>query len=281
MGADEQLVITGADMTEGRLLPVDGGAAAVFSARCPDKQTSNEDAAAVCPVPGGVVLAVADGVGGLPGGELASSKALTALLREVRRASADGHALREGVLRGFDAANAAVRELGMGAATTLVVAEIDGGVVRTYHAGDSTALVVGQRGRIKHKSVDHSPVGYAVEAGVLDEEEALHHDDRNVVSNVVGSPEMHIALGPAVRLAAHDTVLLASDGLSDNLAPQQIVALVRHGPLDRACAALARESRRRMTEPHEGEPSKPDDLTFVLFRPTRSRDDLRTPRRRA
>ena len=79
--------------------------------------------------------------------------------------------------------------------------EISNGSVRPYHVGDSVILLVGQRGKIKLQTVSHSPVGYAVEAGVLDEVEAMHHQDRHVVSNFIGSPEMRIEVGAPLRLA--------------------------------------------------------------------------------
>ena len=61
---------------------------------------------------------------------------------------------------------------------------------------------------------------------------------------------------------------LASDGLSDNLHMDEIVATVRKGPLRATTRELARQALERMEGGREGEPSKPDDLTFVVFRPT-------------
>ena len=49
---------------------------------------------------------------------------------------------------GIEAANAAVMELGNGSASTFAIAEIDDGVVRTYHVGDSAVLLTGGRGRL-------------------------------------------------------------------------------------------------------------------------------------
>jgi serine/threonine protein phosphatase PrpC len=83
---------------------------------------------------------------------------------------------------------------------------------------------------------------------------------------MVGAPDMRIEVGSARRLGARDTVLLASDGLFDNLSLSEIVGVVRAGPLERASAELARRCAERMSAPRDGEPSKPDDLTFVLFR---------------
>ena len=128
-------------------------------------------------------------------------------------------------------------------------------------------LVVGQRGKIKLQTVSHSPVGYAVEAGVLDEKEALHHEDRHLVSNMLGLADMRIEVGSIVELAPRDTLLLASDGLFDNLHLDEIVDRVRKGPLTQVVQHLASDAAQRMTIPREGQPSKTDDLTFVAFRP--------------
>jgi serine/threonine protein phosphatase PrpC len=109
-----------------------------------------------------------------------------------------------------------------------------------------------------------------MEAGVLDGDQAIHHEDRHLVSNVVGAADMRIEMGPIVRLRARDTVLLATDGLFDNLYQPEIITGIRCGRLDRAAAALATAARARMTDPEVEAPSKPDDLTFVIFRPARS-----------
>lgn len=101
---------------------------------------------------------------------------------------------------------------------------------------------------------------------MLTEKEAMHHEDRHLVSNVVGIADMRIDIGPVLPLDPRDTLLLATDGLSDNLGIDEIVEIVRRGPLSRAAAALMAEARRRMQEPRERRPSKPDDATLVLFR---------------
>ena len=131
--------------------------------------------------------------------------------------------LRAAILNGIEAANQAVRDLGTGAATTLALVEIQDRTIRTYHVGDSEILVTGQRGKVKLQTIPHSPIGYAVEAGLMEEEEAIHHEARHVISNVIGSDQMRIEMGPPTELAPRDTLLLASDGLFDNLFPDEIV----------------------------------------------------------
>jgi serine/threonine protein phosphatase PrpC len=259
------------DMAEADIHRIAGGRAAVYSARCPDKQTPNEDAAALVPFGhGAAVLMVADGLGGVRAGEQASMTAVRAIEAALAEALERGLPVRVGILNGIERANSVVTELGLGAATTLALLEVQENVVRPYHVGDSLMLIVGGRGTIKLQTVSHSPVGFAVESGLLDETEAMHHEDRHIVSNVIGAPDMRIEVGSALKLATHDSVLLASDGLADNLHTEEIVARLHKGPLKRAAAALATNARQRMTQPEEGQPSKPDDVTFVAFRRRKS-----------
>ena len=116
------------------------------------------------------------------------------------------------------------------------------------------------------QTVSHSPVGFAIEYGLLDESEAMHHEERHLVSNVVGSDDMRIELGPPLKLARYDTVLLASDGLLDNLYTDEIVELIRKGPLPKSLASLVKVAQQRMENPIEGVPCKPDDMTVVALR---------------
>ena len=262
-------ILTEADMCEGELLPFARGEVALYSARSPEKEGKNEDAAALILIDSEQgVLAVADGVGGQAGGENAAETALRRLEKAVDAADLPTRTLRGAILDGVEEANEAVRNLGIGAATTLVVAEIAGDTLRPYHVGDSAMLVVGQRGKIKLQTVSHSPVGYALESGLLEEEEALHHDQRHLISNMVGSAEMRIEVGSPIRLAPRDTVLLATDGLLDNLSLQEIVDGIRTRPLAAVVRNLVRSCGQRMRESEGNHPSKPDDVSFLLFRLT-------------
>jgi serine/threonine protein phosphatase PrpC len=128
-------------------------------------------------------------------------------------------------------------------------------------------LIVGQRGALKWKSTPHSPVGYAVESGMLDEADAMHHDDRHVVSNLVGSHSMHIEIGPSRTLAARDTVIVGSDGLFDNLHLAEVIRYGKSGkPIERI-SALDDLATSRMSQAEPDLPGKPDDLTVLLYTP--------------
>ena len=174
----DPLIASDEDMETAVLKPFADGNAALFTMRCPDKEGPNEDAAALIPAAGGGgVLVVADGMGGRPAGATASAAALGCLAGCIAEATEDEASLRAAILDAVEQANRRILDLGLGAATTLAVVELTDGRLRPFHVGDSGILVVGQRGKRKLQTVMHSPVGYAFEAGVLDEEQALHHED--------------------------------------------------------------------------------------------------------
>ena len=246
------------------------GEVAVRSLRGPDKSGPSEDASAVIPVgDDALVLAVADGVGGAPSGCEASSTAIETLQR-TRSARVNGDALRDSIMDAIEKAKVRILENGKRSATTIVVAEISGAQLRCYHVGDSELIVVGQRGRIKQRIIPHSPTGFAVEAGLLDEQEAVQHEQRHVIFNVIGAPDMRVEVSTAIALARFDTVLLTSDGVLDNLYIDEIVELIRSGPLGQAADKLLQATRARMEKQKGTDPSKPDDLTIVLYRRNRA-----------
>lgn len=260
-------LFAGRDLTDGELHPLALGLAAIFTARAPAKDGPNEDACALIPYDDkSGVMVVADGAGGLPAGEQASSLAIGALRSTIRAAIKQGTELRSAIMDGIDKAHKDVMALGVGAGTTLAVAEIREHKVRTYHVGDSQIMVVGQKGKLKLYTKSHSPVGYALEAGLITDNEALMHDERHLVSNLIGLPMMHIEVGPLIDLSPNDTVIVASDGLFDNLRTEEIVETCRKGTLLAMTSNLVEQCQKRMTAPETGEPSKPDDLTFVAYR---------------
>jgi len=221
---DELLVLDGAFAPDYQQAQVGGGSIVAYTARAPDKETENEDTVAVIPWgPEAVVLVIADGAGGLPAGKRASLTAITSLVNSLGIAMAETMLLRTAILNGIETANDAVKQLANGSATTLTVVTIEGQLARSYQIGDSEAMVVGQRGRIKLQTTAHSPTGFAVEAGFLDEREALHHEERHLVSNFLGTGDMSVDIATPVELRPRDTVLLASDGLTDNVHQSLIV----------------------------------------------------------
>jgi serine/threonine protein phosphatase PrpC len=81
---------------------------------------------------------------------------------------------------------------------------------------------------------------------------------------------MRIDVGAELRLQARDTILLASDGLMDNVHLSEIIERIRKGPLEAAAERLVALARHRMAAPATAQPSKPDDLSLILFRKARA-----------
>lgn len=240
------------------------GRVSLFSAPAELAGRINEDAAGVWETPWGAVLAVADGMGGQPGGADAAAMAIEVLDSRLSKNKDGG--LRAGILDAFEAANREILDQGSGGGTTLVVAQISDRNARIYHAGDSGAVIVGQRGRLRFESVNHSPCGFAVAAGILDREDVPAHPERHFLSNHVGTREMHIEVGPPISLAPFDTVLLASDGVLDNISHDRLINQIRSGPLSESANGLRDSARSAMRGELAGFPAYPDDATAILFR---------------
>ena len=263
-----EVIYANVDMdSAGETFAIGAGKIVVCTRRSPFKEAENEDSAGVFSLgQSDCALVIADGMGGMPCGAQASRMVIETLHESFAKANASEFGYREHMLNGIDEANNRIISLGVGAGSTVAAVEIFNNTLRPYHVGDSMILVVGQRGKIKLQTISHSPVGYAVESGYLDENEALHHDDRHEISNYVGFQEMRIEIGPAIELARYDTVLVASDGLFDNLQLNEIVEIIRKNPLNKVSLQLATLCDKRMRHEDHGYPSKPDDLSFVLFR---------------
>lgn len=267
MPASQITLLDGATEPDSIEEKLGGGTVVAYSGGSPDRETENEDTVAAIPYgPDAVVLVVADGVGGLPGGKRASETAVTVLADSLHLASRETMLLRTAILDGIEAANKSVLDIGNGSASTMTVVTIEGLVARTYQVGDSEAIIVGQRGRIKSQTMAHSPTGFAVEAGFLDKRDALHHEERYLVSNFIGTNDMRIDIGPVVPLQPRDTVLLASDGLTDNIQIDDVINIMRKGPLGKSMKSMIRLAHHRMINESKLQPSKPDDLSVILFR---------------
>ena len=247
-----------------------GGTACVFTRHAPGKDSDNEDSLGLIPCGADTAaLLVADGLGGLPSGDQASATAIHQVSKSITDHCNGKLVLREAILDGIEQSNRMISEKHIGSGTTIAAVSLELNHIRPYHVGDSAILITGQRGKIKYQTIPHSPVGYAVEAGLIEADEAIYHKERHLLSNMIGTTEMRVEIGPQIRLAPRDTLVVASDGLFDNLQIEEIVDIIRIGRLEHAAENLAKICHARMTEFSEIRPHKPDDLGFILFRPGR------------
>ncbi|MEZ6002955.1 MAG: PP2C family serine/threonine-protein phosphatase [Planctomycetota bacterium] len=246
------------------------GEVAVVCRAKPVPDRLNEDALGVFPVGRNLaVLVVADGMGGVAGGDKAAALVVTTIGEHLAELpdEAESAPIRAALLVGIEEANHRILGLGIGAGTTVAAAVVSPRRFGTVHAGDSMVLVVGQRGRLKAQTLAHSPVGFAQEAGLIDADQAMFHHERHLVTNVVGMEGLRLEIGSPRRFSPRDTLILGSDGLFDNLTVPEVLNRIRCGPLAASAAEVADLAIRRMIEPRPEEPSKPDDLGMILFRP--------------
>jgi serine/threonine protein phosphatase PrpC len=188
---------------------------------------------------------VADGMGGHSGGEVASHKAVEALmaaLREEPTVSADtdrGNGSRDTTLvRAIEAANDHVFQMAsedrklQGMGTTLVALRVVDSTASIGSVGDSRVyLWRGQR--LRQVTRDHSLVNEYVRLGTLSAEEASTHPLKHIISRAIGvHPTVEVDHFP-IPLRADDVFVLCSDGLTNMLDDNDIsatLAAVGHQP---------------------------------------------------
>lgn len=195
---------------------------------------NNEDAA-LCR---DSLIAVADGMGGLPGGEIAAALAIALVDAAFTGASLDE------LLAGVRAANRAISERaattaeldGMG--TTICAAgALGGGKVAVVHVGDSRAYLA-RGGELRQLTDDHTIPAELVRRGELTEAEAAAHPHRNVLTRVLGVGTTVDVDAAIHEVMAGDRLLLCTDGLFTELAQAEIAAVLDATP-DGAAAADA------------------------------------------
>lgn len=269
INAENFLIYGNQDMHDAAVLPLDQGELAVFSRSSPGSSRPNEDRTAIFQLKGDLILMVADGVGGYGEGDVAAKIVINELKTSIKSIEQTEQELREAILAGIDKANNLIINKTSGAATTITIVVLHNNIIRVYHAGDTEVLVVGQKGKVKYQTLAHSPVSYAIEAGLLDEEQAMMHEERHIVSNVLGYADMHISVGAPFTMAPRDTLLIGSDGIFDNLHKEEIVEIIRKGTLENCSGTIIEKVTERMMKEKTNRPSKADDLTFILFRLTK------------
>ena len=180
----------------------------------------NEDSYLVQPP----VFAVADGMGGHRGGEVASQLALEVI--ETLSASGKGTLadhVREANRRVFDRSLKDRNVTGMG--TTLTAAMIGPGTATLAHVGDSRAYLL-RAGAFRRLTEDHTLVARMIKAGEITPAEAEVHPHRNVLTRALGTePDVSVD-EQDVPLMDGDRIVLCSDGLTGMVTEEQMQAIL-------------------------------------------------------
>ncbi len=187
-------------------------------------RTMNQDSM----VANGKVFAVADGMGGHFGGEIASKIVVDFLTR------LEGFAGKQGLYEAVKEANAAVFEhslttpelSGMGTTLTMLVPfEADGGSdrdrIEILSVGDSRAYLLHDLDLIQ-VTEDHTYVGELLRSGRISLQDASMHRAKHVLTRAVGvEPDIEVDLWE-IEPYAGDVILLCSDGLTNELVEPEI-----------------------------------------------------------
>lgn len=206
------------------------------------------------------LLAVADGVGGGPAGQLASSAAVAGLPKALgnQRTLRPGDALRAAV----EAVNAEVfkqacGEGPQGMATTLVGALMGRGELWIANVGDSRAYLVSQR-NVRQLTEDHTWVADRVRAGQMTEKQAASSMTRHVITRSVGAEAaVKVDLFGPERLAPSHVVVLCSDGLYSLVSDAEIGAVCSEMPPVDAAPRLIDMANQR---------GGPDNISVIVAR---------------
>jgi protein phosphatase len=199
------------------------------------------------------LFVIADGVGGRPGGELASGSAIASLLQYVDEAVVCYHSLdvdqehefldklegavhraHERILQEFGSAE-------KGPATTLTMVTLTWPRAYLVHVGDSRAYYL-RRGRLRQITRDQTTGEYMVDVGAWTEEQAARAKVSANLTSALGGSEMIPAVG-LIDLEPGDVLLLCTDGLTKHVSDARIAEVLgTDTPVEAMCRELVREA---------------------------------------
>ena len=194
-------------------------------------RSSNEDSALI----GSQVIAIADGMGGHAGGEIASSVAINTLAEiapTFTTSEIDADSASDLFLNSLHTIDAQIRAVasddptlaGMG--TTLTSLFINGSEISLLHIGDSRAYRL-RANTLEQLSADHTVLQELLNKGVISLSEAQVHPQRSMLTQALMGegtlePSLHIFEGKV-----EDRYILCSDGLSGVLTDKEIKTLIK------------------------------------------------------
>jgi serine/threonine protein phosphatase PrpC len=214
----------------------------------------NEDSYVMAPP----LFAIADGMGGAQAGEVASRLATAALKESQAEAGGEqriADLIQEANRRVYDRSSTDPNTSGMG--TTITVALVEDEHVAFGHVGDSRAYLI-RDASMEQLTEDHSLVNELLKTGKLSREEAESHPQRSVITRALGTdPDVDVDTF-SVRAEIGDLFLLCSDGLTDMVSEESILAVVERnrGDIDMALSDLVKAANRGGGQ---------DNITVVAF----------------
>lgn len=213
----------------------------------------NEDRVGYAERDNAVLLAVADGLGGHRGGEIAAEILLETLLHsfqslrqpEIQRPSAF---LALGILQAHHAiiARAKASQTPIEPRTTCVVCLVQNGYAYWAHVGDSRLYLIRQ-GHVLLRTQDHTAIEEMHQGGLLTEQEMLEHPQKSHLLNCLGGGVTPtISVGEETLLQPGDMLLACTDGLWEAFTPEEITNYLKAPALDEAMEEMLFAAVRKM-----------------------------------
>lgn len=207
-----------------------------------------------------VIFAVADGVGGYEGGEIASAQAIEVTLTAFRESpTAWGPAKR--LHRAVQRANIEIHNRALTVpelrrmATTLTAVVVNDSVLYAAHVGDCRIYHI-RRGKVRQITKDHTVVQERVRMGLMSAARARNHPERSVLSRSLGH-ELIVAVDRiTLPLQEKDQILVCSDGLYNVIEDDEFGHFIRGLDASTACRQLIDVANKRGTA---------DNLTVAIF----------------
>ena len=213
--------------------------------------------------PASVVFAIADGVGGYEGGEVASRMAIDIVL-EAYRQSPPAWGAAKRLHRAITRANIEIHdkaltvpELGR-MATTMTAVAVEKGMLSVVHVGDCRLYMIRHR-QISQITKDHTMVAERVRMGMMSAARAKNHPERSMLLRSLGHELIVSVDRIAMPLLERDRLILCSDGLYNVLDDEELESLTRGVDAETGSRKLIDTANQRGTA---------DNLTCAVFRMT-------------
>lgn len=209
----------------------------------------------------GILMTVADGMGGHAAGAMASRLAVDVLMTEYY--NAEHHSISESLKNAFLKANQEVLAKSQddgdmqGMGTTMTAVVLKENKMYFAHVGDSRGYII-FKNKMSQFTRDHSYVDSLVKAGAISEEEALTHPDRNAITRAIGiRSELIVDVSQKhLKVKNGQYVLLCSDGLYKVVSNEEILSAVyEYQAPNIICEKLIEKAN---------ENGGPDNITVIL-----------------
>lgn len=221
------------------------------------KREINQDSFGSAKNSWGELFIVADGMGGHQGGEVASKISVDILCSEFKNAPSNispsvflDKAIQNAHHEIVKKSKENSKYKGMG--TTIVATIVTGNEAHIAHVGDSRVYLFRKKD-IWFKTKDHSLVQNLINQGLLKEEDAESHPEKNKITQALGVGNVDPEI-TNLSLYKNDYLLMCSDGLTGELQDHELLEMVLNDPPMKSCKSLVDKANER---------GGPDNITVI------------------